>query len=1323
MYVSLFLFLNRFPKLIILFCVVVSVFFWRQVEQKLYEGETGELIIDSTVEPFIARDSGAYKEFLKVREAFGNEDVLVIALHNPDYKIGLDFLDALASLSRDLPVRVPGVIGVTSLFDIPQPPGTCSGKSYFHQLDYGSYCVSTLEKFRHARSCRQDMSNKGVVLEPEGEVPSTDDELDASLEEDVGELFSDDLDQALDEDFDADAGMEEETFEDKQLISINTGSTSGSSQSQRVPSDLPVRRTQTGIISIEGKRSAEELRKSGWVCTEDLLRKPMMKLREEAEKSISEALLKLSVNPLIQGDLISTDLHTAALVVRFGTGVLPSEKPIQESLLTLLKEYRNRLGIVEEQEEPSIQFRVLPEDSGFRVSEGALHRLLSPHWMPEVTQSEVETEVETGEESTPGPDLPVSPTQTGSLLYQAGAGGDTGPPLLSGIRVAYAGQSRQVFEASRLIREDVRTILPLSLLLIVVVLLLSFRSVRTVSVPLMMVMLGVLWTAGTLALRGDQLNLVTMACAPIIICVGSAYVIKLINQYQSEYRVAEHSISHASSTVNRSEIVRKTVKSVAVPVSVTALTTVAGFAALMISPIPAIQQLGLYSSVGIIVINFFALTLAPAILHYLHIPVPQTFSIQADSMQFIVDGLKDRIRSSSRYIIRIWIGAAAFAAVGMLWIYIDSSTRSFPDESPLVQDLELVENQLAGTDTLRLVFRAQENRDGATRQERNLLKTAETILGIQSLQQWLMQTGGPNEIGQIDGLQIDKVYSPVDYLAYYRSGLDKLSDEEVSSFFAEMRENRGPRFLDDAQELLQMTLRMRVSGSTALLELRDLLEKRVPEWLPRLSVSYTGGGVLASESANNIALGQIQSVFLALAVIFVILSTLFLSWKMGVIALFPNIVAVLIFFGTLGWLNIPIGVTISVIAAIALGIGVDDTIHFLSHYNESAKRLRDKRKASLETLPHVSRPMVLTTFALSTGFILFVLSDMDSQVLFGTLTAYTLLVCLATDMTFLPSVVMETGMITVWDYVGLKFDKPFVESIGLFKGMSVREAKIATLMSYTVDLDEQEVLFRQGDWGQEMYIVLEGSVRIYLEEGMRKTSLTTLAKGTTFGEMGLFRGAQRSATAEAAETCKLLVIKEDSLEQLKRRNPRIATKLYLNLSNRLSRSLEDTNRRMIDKLKKSDFSSLTFPTPFRRQYEDVFRGMSPRKRMKLISHCRTQLVSARAPLIGKRESSDDLVLALSGTVEIRARIDNREVSIAARKDGDLIGEGKSISGRSETDPFAVAVEEAEILLVHAKHLESLRKKEVRATAQFTENLVCLLSDQLEEANNRLKQVS
>ena len=83
MYTRFFLQLNQFPKLIMLAALLISFFFFDQVRQKLFDQSSGELIIDSTVEPFIERSSGAYHECLEVRDAVGNADVPVVALHQP----------------------------------------------------------------------------------------------------------------------------------------------------------------------------------------------------------------------------------------------------------------------------------------------------------------------------------------------------------------------------------------------------------------------------------------------------------------------------------------------------------------------------------------------------------------------------------------------------------------------------------------------------------------------------------------------------------------------------------------------------------------------------------------------------------------------------------------------------------------------------------------------------------------------------------------------------------------------------------------------------------------------------------------------------------------------------------------------------------------------------------------------------------------------------------------------------------------------------------------------------------------------------------------
>ncbi|GIT72529.1 MAG: hypothetical protein Ct9H300mP28_23430 [Pseudomonadota bacterium] len=401
-------------------------------------------------------------------------------------------------------------------------------------------------------------------------------------------------------------------------------------------------------------------------------------------------------------------------------------------------------------------------------------------------------------------------------------------------------------------------IFPLSILLIVLILLFSFRSFLTVIVPLAVVLSGIIWTAGIVGLIGGELNLVTMVCAPIILCVGSAYVIKFLNQYQTESIQMREAKNSGDPEITIPEIITATISSVTVPVTVTAITTVAGFIALVVSPIPAVQELGLYSSIGIVTINLFALTLAPALLHYIHLPELPVSQKQSGLLNVFFRTMVEWLRLHSKQVILIWLLVAATAALGLFGLSINSSTKTFPENSPIVKDLHFIENELAGTDSLRLLFKAR--RDSKSQQDTflNPLKTAKTIFGLKKLQDWLFQVNGTTEIDSIEGLKIDKIHSPVDVLDHYRMGLDKLTDDEVVKFFAKTGEN-GPKFLSDTEDILQVTLRMSSSGSTSFLALRDLLVEKAPIILPDLQFSYTGGGVLASESANNIAQGQIKA--------------------------------------------------------------------------------------------------------------------------------------------------------------------------------------------------------------------------------------------------------------------------------------------------------------------------------------------------------------------------------------------------------------------------------------------------------------------------------
>ena len=277
MFVRIFTTVNQFPKTILLVVLALSAFFFVQARDGLFDPQTGRLLINSTIEPFIERDSGAYQQFLDARKAFGSEEVVVIALHNKERKpLGLEFMLTLSHLKSEIETTVPGISKALSMLDIPQASGVCSGKSYFHQIGIGSVCVSVLDKYENDIACLSSSSfEKSSQLE-------TEEDLEESLEEG--------LDESLE-------GTPEENLEENLEESTDD---SGGVQ--------PV--TETTEESILDCSLAKSGRSPG-------------ELRDEAEDEVNKIVSSLKNHPLFEGDVLSKDLSTAAMILSFNPGSKP----------------------------------------------------------------------------------------------------------------------------------------------------------------------------------------------------------------------------------------------------------------------------------------------------------------------------------------------------------------------------------------------------------------------------------------------------------------------------------------------------------------------------------------------------------------------------------------------------------------------------------------------------------------------------------------------------------------------------------------------------------------------------------------------------------------------------------------------------------------------------------------------------------------------------------------------------------------------------------------------------------------------------------------
>ena len=294
---------------------------------------------------------------------------------------------------------------------------------------------------------------------------------------------------------------------------------------------------------------------------------------------------------------------------------------------------------------------------------------------------------------------------------------------------------------------------------------------------------------------------------------------------------------------------------------------------------------------------------------------------------------------------------------------------------------------------------------------------------------------------------------------------------------------------------------------------------------------------------------QAQSLLMMVVTIFLIVSLLFVNLKAGLIAVLPNLLPVVVLFGVMGFAGIPLDSGTSMVAAIALGICVDDTMHFMARYHRQLRVHKEEFAALQATVNAEAVPIIATSVALAAGFITLATSSFIPIVHFGLLSA--MVICLALLATFLltPLLLSRTRLISAWDLLSIRLRRDCLQQCALFRDMKVWQIKKVLLVNEVREYLPGEIIIEQGQPGKKVFIVLEGRAEVRKRRAddtlMR---LNTLAMGDTFGEVALLSKRPRTAQVRAVETTRVLGLSWDSIERLGKTFPHISVKLFRNLS-------------------------------------------------------------------------------------------------------------------------------------------------------------------------------
>lgn len=714
-----------------------------------------------------------------------------------------------------------------------------------------------------------------------------------------------------------------------------------------------------------------------------------------------------------------------------------------------------------------------------------------------------------------------------------------------GRQVSVTGAPLIKLATTETVLDDLITFPPMITLVMMVLLWLLLRSVASVLIPLMTVIISVVWTVATITALGYSLNILTALVPPLLMILTLSYSMYIVSDFR---RAAQRELIGKDGSA---AILRKA----SLPLLLAGLTTTVGFSSLYLSELNAIREFGLFAVIGIIFATIVTLTFTPALLTLLHRQPHSATKPQSLVKQTKFDHILNHVALfDSRHRIAIFIIAGivflvSVAGMSQLRVGIEHISNFHPD-SEIRQSFEHANDKLNGINAFNIVVQSQIP---------NAFKEPENLRAIEALQQWLESQP---EIGGTTSL--------VDYIKFVNRAFndndpsfDKIPDSKKIIgqllFFTESDDTE--RLVDSSHRAINIIVRANVIDSDEISHLVKRINARLKQLPDHLVARATGNPVLMNQAIQDIMWGQVESVFLTLIIVYIILASLFMSFKIGLIALIPNILPVVVYFGILGIAGITLNPSTSLIAPMIIGVAIDDTIHYFAHFNRIARTQLNPEKATMMTLGVVGRPVTYTSLALCIGFLLLTTSDLRMQAEVGAMASVALLVAWLSDFFLTPALCSRMKIATLWDVLTLDLGKNPQDTIPLFKGLSSFQARVVVRMASIKNVKAGERLIEFGQPGKEMYTVIDGSLQISIDHDGKKINLEGLSRGATFGEAGLFF-ATRTANVDVIKDARLVCITLENLEVLKRRFPRIAAQLCFNLNKTLSTRLAHTNERL-----------------------------------------------------------------------------------------------------------------------------------------------------------------
>lgn len=549
----------------------------------------------------------------------------------------------------------------------------------------------------------------------------------------------------------------------------------------------------------------------------------------------------------------------------------------------------------------------------------------------------------------------------------------------------------QVYVAE--IRKNLTVYLALSLLFISAFLYVLFRSVKTIIIPLLIISVSITLTMSIIAITGNKLDIISSLLPPILAAICMSDII----------HISTHYIENLRGGLAKKEALDKTYREIGLATFYTCCTVATGFFTLGITNVIPIRNFGFFAGTGLFI--SFAVTMLSLYAYYQHAPAPSV--VQKKKIEYQWNRfLAFTFTSVMRY---RWQVLGFFTlVVGVSVYYISkievnsSLLQEIPKNNLILQDYAFMEKEFAGTRPFELSLKAKGS--GTSHFDLPVMQKVENI------ERFLKDSCG-----------VGYIISP---LSLFKGANKAFNGGDNNYFVLPSTAARTARYYEAIQQtqfagemehyLSPDGKQMRISGRLPNLSMKEfeVIEKKIDHFFHQSGYNsifeyhITGSAVLLDKVTHSLTGNLFTGIIIDAVIISLIALLLIKGWRIILIILIPNVVPLFIMAGVMGLMHINLKADTSVIFAIAFGIAVDDTIHFLSRLRLELSRGLSIPYAIKRTYLSTGKAIIVTTLVLLSGFLTLLSSSFGGAFYIGLLISLCLLSAVVMELTITPILIL-----------------------------------------------------------------------------------------------------------------------------------------------------------------------------------------------------------------------------------------------------------------------------------------------------------------------------